>query len=177
MGKTLREMHINRRLPPRSETHNTAKQKFTHQSYSYKDQILRRRTSISCVANLFQHHPICASTMSDSVSTMVSNSWDMGCSDVVLESDSAIAVHLLNKAMGALHPLATSLWGCQDYIKKCLGCSIYHVYHECNMVFDRLANLGSCLDLGLCTFQVPPDSIRSSVVDDLSGLCRPRVIV
>ncbi|CAL2257753.1 unnamed protein product [Prunus armeniaca] len=67
MGKTLREMHINRRLPPRSETHNTAKQKFTHQSYSYKDQILRRRTSISCVANLFQHHPICASTMSDSV--------------------------------------------------------------------------------------------------------------
>ncbi|CAL2266816.1 unnamed protein product [Prunus armeniaca] len=66
MGKTLREMHINRRLPPRSEIYNTAKQKFTHQSYSYKDRILRRRTSIPCAANLFQHHPICASNMSDS---------------------------------------------------------------------------------------------------------------
>lgn len=77
------------------------------------------------------------------------SAWDMGCSDVVLESDSAIAVHLLNKTVDALHPLATLLWGCQDYIKKCWGCSIYHVYCECNMVADRLANLGSCLDLGL----------------------------
>ncbi|CAL8989999.1 unnamed protein product [Prunus brigantina] len=42
----------------------------------------------------------------------------MGCSDVVLESDSAVAVHLLNKAVDALHPLATLLWGCQDYIKN-----------------------------------------------------------
>ncbi|CAL8155362.1 unnamed protein product [Prunus armeniaca] len=77
------------------------------------------------------------------------SAWDMGCSDVVLESDSAIAVHLLNKTVDALHPLATLLWGCQDYIKKYWGCSIYHVYCECNMVADRLANLGSCLDLGL----------------------------
>ena len=37
--------------------------------------------------------------------------WDMGCSDVVLESDLAVAVHLLNKAVDALHPLATLLWG------------------------------------------------------------------
>ncbi|KAI5337135.1 hypothetical protein L3X38_016404 [Prunus dulcis] len=101
----------------------------------------------------------------------------MGCRDVVLESDSAVAVNLLNKAVDVPHPLATLLWGCQDYIKKCWGCSIYHVYRECNMVVDRLANLGSCLDLGLCTFQVPPDNIRSSFVDDLCGLCRPWAVV
>ncbi|KAI5354742.1 hypothetical protein L3X38_007637 [Prunus dulcis] len=87
---TLREMHIYRRLPPRSDTHNTAKQKFTHQSYSYKDRILRRRTSIPCAANLFQHHPICASTMSDSVEVL-SNSWWL---------DSGATVHVTNSLQG-----------------------------------------------------------------------------
>ncbi|CAL2236898.1 unnamed protein product [Prunus armeniaca] len=44
--------------------------------------------------------------------------WDIGCSAVVLESYSATAVHLLNKNVEDLHPLATMLWGCKDYINK-----------------------------------------------------------
>ncbi|KAI5312791.1 hypothetical protein L3X38_041965 [Prunus dulcis] len=44
--------------------------------------------------------------------------WDMGCSAVVLEFDSAIAVHPLNKDVEDFHPLAAMLWGCQDYIDK-----------------------------------------------------------
>lgn len=40
--------------------------------------------------------------------------WDMGCSAVVLESDSAIAVHLLNTDVEDLLSLAAMLWGCQS---------------------------------------------------------------
>ncbi|CAL9008694.1 unnamed protein product, partial [Prunus brigantina] len=103
--------------------------------------------------------------------------WDIGCSAVVLESDSATAVHLLNKNVEDLHPLATMLWGCKDYINKNWDCSIHHVYRECNMVADQLADLGSCLELGLSIFQDPPDSIRSFLSDDILGVCRPRAIV
>ncbi|CAL2248695.1 unnamed protein product [Prunus armeniaca] len=71
--------------------------------------------------------------------------WDIGCSAVVLESDSATAVHLLNKNVEDLHHLATMLWGCKDYINKNWICSIHHVYRECNMVANKLAELGSCL--------------------------------
>ncbi|KAI5343372.1 hypothetical protein L3X38_011248 [Prunus dulcis] len=39
----------------------------------------------------------------------LNSAWDMGCNDVVLESDSAVVMHLLNKAVDALHPLATFL--------------------------------------------------------------------
>ncbi|CAL8992017.1 unnamed protein product, partial [Prunus brigantina] len=93
--------------------------------------------------------------------------WDIGCSAVVFESDSATAVHLLNKNVEDLHHLATMLWGCKDYINKNWVCSIHHVYRECNMVGDKLAELGSCLELGLSTFQDPPDSIRSFLSEDL----------
>ncbi|CAL8176625.1 unnamed protein product [Prunus armeniaca] len=103
--------------------------------------------------------------------------WDIGCSAVVLESDSAIAVHLLNKNVEDLHPLAAMLWGCQDYINKNWVCNfINHVYRECNMVADKLAKLGSYLQLGLSTFHDPPNSIRS-FLSDLLGVCRPRAIV
>ncbi|CAL2264407.1 unnamed protein product [Prunus armeniaca] len=99
--------------------------------------------------------------------------WDIGCSAVVLESDLATAVHLLNKNVEDLHPLATMLWGCQDYINKNWVCSIHHVYRECNIVADKLAELGSCLELGLSTFHDPPDSIRSFLSEDLLEVCRP----
>ncbi|KAI5310976.1 hypothetical protein L3X38_030080 [Prunus dulcis] len=100
--------------------------------------------------------------------------WDIGCSSaVVLESDSATAVHLLNKNVEHFHPLATMLWGCQDYINKNWVCSIHHVYRECNMVADKVAELSSCLELGLSTFQDPSDSIRSFLSEGLLGVCRP----
>ncbi|CAL9020688.1 unnamed protein product [Prunus brigantina] len=86
----------------------------------------------------------------------------MGCSAVVLESDSAIAVHLLNKDVEDFHPLAAMLWGCQDYIDRNWVCSIHHVYRECNMAANRLAELGSCLELGLSTFHDPLDNIRET---------------
>ncbi|BFG30985.1 hypothetical protein CerSpe_172590 [Prunus speciosa] len=90
---------------------------------------------------------------------------------------SAIAVHLLNKDVEDLHPLAVMLWGCQDYTDINWDCSIHHVYRECNMVADGLAKLGSCLDLGMSTFHDPLDSIRSFLNKDLFGVCRPRAIV
>ncbi|ONI33799.1 hypothetical protein PRUPE_1G446500 [Prunus persica] len=103
--------------------------------------------------------------------------WDIGCSAVVLEYDSATAVHLLNKNVEDFHPLATMLWGCQAYINKNWVCSIHHVYRECNMVANKLAELSSCLGLGLSTFHDPHDSIRSFLSEDLLGVCRPRAIV
>ncbi|KAI5344525.1 hypothetical protein L3X38_012402 [Prunus dulcis] len=83
----------------------------------------------------------------------------------------------LTKNVEDLHPLAAMLWGCQDYINKYWVCFIHHVYRECNMVADKLAELDSCLKLGLSTFYDPPDSIRSFLSEDLLGVYRPRAIV
>ncbi|BBG96605.1 hypothetical protein Prudu_005456 [Prunus dulcis] len=76
--------------------------------------------------------------------------WDIGCSAVVLESDSATAVHLLNKNVEDFHPLATMLWGCQDYINKVWVCQLSRTL---------LTVLGPFLS------------------EDLLGVCRPRAIV
>lgn len=54
----------------------------------------------------------------------LNSAWDMGCSDVVLEFDAAVALHLLNKAMDALHPLASLLWAARTTPKN-VGAALF----------------------------------------------------
>ncbi|CAL9005467.1 unnamed protein product, partial [Prunus brigantina] len=66
---------------------------------------------------------------------------EKGISSLIIEMDSAIAVNLCqNSSMLALHPLAALVRNCCDLMQQVPRCALQHVFHEKNVVADRLAN-------------------------------------
>lgn len=66
---------------------------------------------------------------------------DMQIKNLLVESDSAIAINLLSSTSTdvALHPLATIISNCHAYLRLFEICQIHHVHRECNSVADALA--------------------------------------
>ncbi|VVA22772.1 PREDICTED: ribonuclease [Prunus dulcis] len=70
---------------------------------------------------------------------------DRGISNLVIDMDSALVVHLMKSpdTFGG-HPLAGLLASCWDFIKLLRDCDLQHVYREQNCLADCVANgLGS----------------------------------
>ncbi|CAL8164027.1 unnamed protein product [Prunus armeniaca] len=66
---------------------------------------------------------------------------EKGISSLIIEMDSAIAVNLCqNSSMLTLHPLAALVRNCCDLKQQVPRCALQHVFHEKNIVADRLAN-------------------------------------
>jgi hypothetical protein len=99
---------------------------------------------------------------------------DLGLSHVVVETDSAVLVNLLNSPELDFHPLGTLLLNCKHIMNWFVSCSLSHIYRERNMVADGLAKRSVDQDLGICMVPSAPDFIIPALLDDIAGVAHPR---
>ncbi|KAK0586532.1 hypothetical protein LWI29_008529 [Acer saccharum] len=102
--------------------------------------------------------------------------WQRGFRRVIVESDSKIAVDLLNNPAPTLHPLLSIIQACQSFFEYDWSCFILYVFRESNRVADRLASLGHSLDLGSTIFNSPPPLVADSLRDDFNGVGFARMV-
>ncbi|XP_016648950.1 PREDICTED: putative ribonuclease H protein At1g65750 [Prunus mume] len=102
---------------------------------------------------------------------------DKEIDNLVVEMDSAIAVQLIQKqGLTDVHPLAALVASCWELMHMINCCSVYHVYREKNCVADCLATWSYNLDLGLFIFVDAPAWVGPSLIDDLLGITRSRLV-
>ncbi|CAL8105061.1 unnamed protein product [Prunus armeniaca] len=100
-----------------------------------------------------------------------------GFNNLIVEMDSAVAIQLVQQHDSlTLHPLASLVSSCWQLMQQLENCSLHHIFREKNSVADRLAAWSYNLDLGICVFDEAPSWIGTSLVDDLLGVSRPRLI-
>ncbi|KAI5333725.1 hypothetical protein L3X38_023857 [Prunus dulcis] len=102
---------------------------------------------------------------------------DRGISNLVIDMDSALVVHLMKSpdTFGG-HPLAGLLASCWDFIKLLRDCDLQHVYREQNCLADCVANGSYNLDLGVCWFDSVPLWAEAALVNDRIGVSRSRFV-
>lgn len=101
---------------------------------------------------------------------------ELDLTHMLVESDSAVIIALLQSQDLDLHPLGTLLLNCQNLMAVFESCSISHILYERNMVVDYLAKSSIETDLGLCRLPTLPDFVMETFLDDLVGRCRPRAV-
>ncbi|CAL9020306.1 unnamed protein product [Prunus brigantina] len=91
--------------------------------------------------------------------------------------DSAVAIELMQNstALGS-HPMVSMLSSCWELMGKFDTCALQHVYRKRNVVADCIAQRSYSLDLGVCFLDMAPSWIGSSLVDDLLGVTRTRLV-
>ena len=94
---------------------------------------------------------------------------------LLVESDSAIAVKLLNVADISMHPLATIIGNCHSLMQLFESCLISHVHRERNNIVDAMAKHGLGLPRGTTMFCSPPPQFAGMVYDDIAGAGRSRL--
>ncbi|CAL2228836.1 unnamed protein product [Prunus armeniaca] len=102
---------------------------------------------------------------------------DKEINNLVVEMDSALAVQLIQKpGLTDVHPLAALVASCWELMHKINYCSVYHVYREKNSVAYCLATWSYNLDLGLYIFVDAPAWVGPSLIYDLLGITRSRLV-
>lgn len=81
----------------------------------------------------------------------------------MVESDSAIAINLLNSTDIEPHRLVTIINNCRAIMHLFDTCRIQHVHRECNFVVDALAKDSSGLSRGTTFFCSRPSHIARLV--------------
>ena len=56
------------------------------------------------------------------------------------------------------------------------ACTLHHIYRERNVVADHIARWSYNLDLGVCLLDMAPNWIGASLVDDMLGVARTRLV-
>lgn len=74
--------------------------------------------------------------------------WDKKLTKVCIESDSAVAVHLINIQKVTNHPFATYVRKISVWLNRDWQVSISHIHREANVVVDSLTTHGHNLSLG-----------------------------
>ncbi|KAK0606978.1 hypothetical protein LWI29_007229 [Acer saccharum] len=102
--------------------------------------------------------------------------WKNGFKKVIVESDSQVAMALINNNTPLCHPLFSIIEACKVLLNKDWSCKIQHVYWESNRVADSLTNLGHSLDLRLIVFEEPSPLVADRLEDDFKGFTFSRMI-
>ncbi|KAI5342128.1 hypothetical protein L3X38_010003 [Prunus dulcis] len=102
---------------------------------------------------------------------------DKEINNLVVEMDSALAVQLIQKqGLTDVRPLAALVASWWELMHKINCCSVYHLYREKNSVADCLATWSYNLDLSFYIFVDAPAWIGPSLIDDLLGITRSRLV-
>lgn len=97
-------------------------------------------------------------------------------SHIVVDIGSAILVNLFHGSDLDLHPLETLLLNYKHIMSSFGSCNVTHIHRERNMVANCLANRSVDQEIGICKLPFAPDFVISTVLDDITGLARPRII-
>ncbi|CAL1397034.1 unnamed protein product [Linum trigynum] len=103
--------------------------------------------------------------------------WKKGYRAVRLESDSQLAIQLINNRSDPVHPHATLLSAIRRKIGQDWLVSITHVYREGNRVADWLSKHSLVYPYGVHEVANPPPELASIVREDAMGISFERRIV
>lgn len=102
----------------------------------------------------------------------------LGIREVIFESDSSVAVHLVSSGIHQAHP-------CGNIISQIRGLAhnftpefqLQHTYREANSVADWMANYGHKLSHGLHEFHVAVNDCSVLLDNDFRGVSLPRRVL
>ncbi|KAL6144452.1 hypothetical protein ACLB2K_055145 [Fragaria x ananassa] len=82
----------------------------------------------------------------------------LNINNLIIESDSAILVQLMNNSEFGNHPLGSLLQGCSSLMNKMEmeSATLSHIFRECNSTTDALAKCSISHELGLVCVDSPP---------------------
>lgn len=63
-----------------------------------------------------------------------------------------------------------------QFMNSFISWSVSHIHRERNMIADCFVKQSLAQEIGLCRFSTVPDFAVSAVLDDLTGLVRPRTV-
>lgn len=107
--------------------------------------------------------------------TALSMCWDMSFRYLWIESDSMVAVSLVNNGCQENHPYAPIIFAIKELMRRSWVVRLTHVLREGNRLADSLANLAHSKDLGLHWLESPPLECREVLFQDLTGVSFSRL--
>lgn len=93
-----------------------------------------------------------------------------GFQNLIVESDSRIAVLLLLKGSVSTHPLSTLILDCRMLMQQFLQIQLVNIVRESNMCADQLAKMGLSLSPSFCIFEHCPPTVAGLCVADAYGV-------
>lgn len=96
---------------------------------------------------------------------------DLCIKKLEVESDSAVAVNLINSVDHDLHPMATIIGNCRFLMQLFYSCHLSHIHRERNAVADILAKDSLSQQRGTLFFDSPPAHIAQTAFGDITGNC------
>lgn len=103
--------------------------------------------------------------------------WNKGFGKVHVKVDSILILQLIEKGVGAMHPLSNLIMCCQGFIVRGWVVMFNHVYMEGNKVADSLTNFAFSIQLGCLLLDSPPSISSNLMLEDLRGVCFPRMTI
>ncbi|CAL1399133.1 unnamed protein product [Linum trigynum] len=103
--------------------------------------------------------------------------WKEGCRAVIVQSDSKLAIQLIEKRHDPVHPYSTLLLAIRRKLSLDWLVSISHTYREGNRAADWLSKHSPVYPYGRHELASPPSGLIPIPQDDARGVCFERQIV
>lgn len=102
--------------------------------------------------------------------------WQHGFRNVILETNCKVAVETIIKEETMENDYYGLVIGIRNLLNRDWIVRCNHIYRERNRCADQLANDAASLPLGVHFFQEPIHGILNTIIDDLAGVCFPRLV-
>ncbi|CAL1395497.1 unnamed protein product [Linum trigynum] len=103
--------------------------------------------------------------------------WKQGCRVIQVESDSKLALELVNKRTDPVHPYATLLAAIRRFLAQDWVVRLSHTYREGNRVADWLSKHSLVYPYGMYELSNPPNELTRLLNDDVRGITFTRNVV
>lgn len=110
------------------------------------------------------------------IATGLSIAWEKGYRSVCFETDSLLAVNLINNPIAPHHPLFSLVSKCQDFLNRNWSIRFYHVFRDANSVADVLVSFAFSFPIGITYFDDPSVCLSSFLSDDILRRTTPRLV-
>ncbi|KAF7811082.1 cytochrome P450 89A2-like [Senna tora] len=99
---------------------------------------------------------------------------DRGFGNIIIESDSLAAVHLVNKECNPDHPLRDIITKIHRLMSQAQNVKVVHVYREANRLANALASYASSMSDRESIFENVPNFCNHIFSEDFRKVCFPR---
>ncbi|GLT46248.1 hypothetical protein SLA2020_200190 [Shorea laevis] len=95
--------------------------------------------------------------------------------NLVVETDSSVAVQLLSHCVSSNHPLYSLILDCREILSRIPQTSIQHAYREANQCADALTTMAHSQPVDFVSFDCCPPGLLLLYETDMMGTCFPRM--